>query len=76
MERSILAKIVNEIAAENFRKTLLNSSLNPISAASVAGALALCDVLWLRLLRDEEATTLSSSALLVPQLPNVLLIFL
>jgi drug/metabolite transporter (DMT)-like permease len=33
---------------------------------SAAGALALGNVLWLRLLSDEEATTLSSSALLVP----------
>lgn len=33
---------------------------------SAAGALALGNALWLRLLRDEDATTLSSSALLVP----------
>jgi drug/metabolite transporter (DMT)-like permease len=33
---------------------------------SAAGALGLGNILWLHLLRDEEATTLSSSALLVP----------
>jgi len=43
-----------------------NTQYVAIVLYSSAGGFALGNILWLHLLRDEEATTLSSSALLVP----------
>jgi len=43
-----------------------NAQYIAIVAYSSAGGLALGNVFWLHLLRDEEAITLSSSTLLVP----------
>jgi drug/metabolite transporter (DMT)-like permease len=44
----------------------MNTQYVAIVLYSSAGGLALGNIFWLRLLRDEEATTLSSSFLLVP----------
>jgi drug/metabolite transporter (DMT)-like permease len=43
-----------------------NTQYVTIVLYSSAGGFALANILWLHLLKDEEATTLSSSALLVP----------